>query len=197
MFESLFALFLNNLNYFSIFLLMAVESSFIPFPSEIIMIPAGFLASTGNLNLYLVIFFGILGSIVGAVINYAIGKYLGREIILKHKKLLFINEKHLHTTEKYFKKSGAKTTFFGRLIPVIRQYISIPAGFANMHFGKFILFTAIGAGIWTAFLAILGYSIGLSAAQGIVHVINRVLVFIVVVVAGAFAFYKISKTKKH
>jgi membrane protein DedA with SNARE-associated domain len=197
MFEGLFAIFLNNLNYFSIFILMTIESSFIPFPSEVVMIPAGYLVSTGKLNIYLVILFGILGSIAGAVVNYVIGKYLGREIILKHKKLLFINEKHLHTTEKYFKKNGSKTIFIGRLIPVIRQYISIPAGFANMHFGKFILFTSLGAGIWTAFLTILGYSIGQSAAQGVVHIINIVLVFIVVVFAGVFAFYRISKTKKH
>lgn len=193
MFESIFAFFLNNLNCFSIFVLMTIESSFIPFPSEVVMIPAGYLVATGKLNIYLAIFSGILGSIAGAVVNYVIGKYLGREIILKHKKLLFINEKHLNATEKYFKQNGAKTTFVGRLIPVVRQYISIPAGFANMHFGKFIVFTAIGAGIWTSFLTILGYSVGQSAALGIVHMVNIVLVFIVVVTIGVFAFYKISK----
>lgn len=197
MFETLFSYFLNNINYLSIFILMTIESSFIPFPSEVIMIPAGYLVAVGKLNIFLAIFFGILGSIAGAVINYVIGKYLGREIILKHKKCLFINEKHLHTTENYFKKNGAKTTFIGRLIPVVRQYISIPAGFANMNFGKFILFTTIGAGIWVAFLAILGYSVGQSAAQGIVHILNIILVFIVVVVIGVFSFYNISKANKH
>lgn len=176
---------------------MTIESSFIPFPSEVIMIPAGYLVVAGKLNIFLTIFFGILGSIAGAVINYVIGKYLGREIILKHKKFLFINEKHLRTTENYFKKNGVKTTFIGRLIPVIRQYISIPAGFANMNFGKFVLFTALGAGIWVAFLTILGYSVGQSAAQNIVHTLNIILVFIVVVVIGVFAFYKISKVNKH
>jgi len=197
MFETIFAFFLNNLNYLSIFLLMAIESSFIPFPSEVVMIPAGFLVATGKLNIFLAIFFGILGSVVGAIANYAIGKYIGREIILRHKRLFFIREKHLHITERYFEKSGVKTTFFGRLIPVIRQYISIPAGFANMHFGKFILFTTIGAGIWVSFLTVLGYSVGQSAAQSIVHVINIILIFIVAVFAGAFAFYRISKNSKH
>lgn len=197
MFEALFSYFLNNINYFSIFILMTIESSFIPFPSEVVMIPAGYLVAVGKLNIYLAIFFGILGSIAGAVINYVIGKYLGREIILKHKKFLFINEKHLRTTENYFKKNGVKTTFVGRLIPVVRQYISLPAGFANMNFGKFVLFTALGAGIWTSFLTILGYSVGQSAAQSIVHTLNIILVFIIVVVIGVFAFYKISKANKH
>lgn len=196
MFESIFAYFLNNINYFSIFILMTIESSFIPFPSEVVMIPAGYLVATGKLNIFLAIFFGILGSIAGAVVNYVIGKYLGREIILKHKKFLFINEKHLQTTEKYFKKNGVKTTFIGRLIPVVRQYISLPAGFANMHFGKFVLFTGIGAGIWTAFLTILGYSVGQSAAQSIVHTLNIILVFVVVVAIGGYAFYRMSKADK-
>jgi membrane protein DedA with SNARE-associated domain len=197
MFETLFSYFLNNINYFSIFILMTIESSFIPFPSEVIMIPAGYLVVVGKLNIFLAIFFGMLGSIAGAVINYVIGKYLGREIILKHKKFLFINEKHLRTTENYFKRNGVKTTFIGRLIPVVRQYISLPAGFANMNFGKFVLFTSLGAGIWVAFLTILGYSIGQSAAQSIVHTLNIILVFIVVVAIGVFVFYKISKANKH
>ncbi|MFA5745803.1 MAG: DedA family protein, partial [archaeon] len=106
MFETLFGFFLNNINYLSIFILMTIESSFIPFPSEVIMIPAGFLVATGKLNIFLAILFGILGSIVGAVINYVIGKYLGRKLILKNKKFFFINEKHLEWSEKYFKKHG-------------------------------------------------------------------------------------------
>ena len=176
---------------------MTIESSFIPFPSEVIMIPAGFLISQAKLNFWVVIVFGVLGSIAGAIINYVIGKYLGREIILKHKKFLFINEKHLQTTEKYFEKNGAKTTFIGRLIPVVRQYISLPAGFANMNFGKFILYTAVGSAVWCVFLTALGYYVGQTAALGIVHIVNIVLVFVVVVAIGGYIFYRMLKENKH
>ncbi len=197
MFETIFGFFISHINYLSIFLLMTIGSSFIPFPSEVIMIPAGYLSQQGALNIWLSILMGTLGSIFGAVINYIIGKYIGREIILKHKKLLFINEKHLHATEEFFGKQGAKTTFVGRLIPVIRQYISIPAGFANMHFGKFILYTGIGAGIWVIFLTFLGYYVGQSAAVSIVSLINIIVIFAIAIVIGIFVLYKIQKSNKH
>ncbi len=195
----IFSYFLNNLNYFSITLLMAIESSFIPFPSELVMIPAGYLAYQGNLNLFLAVICGIVGSIAGALVNYYIGLKLGRNIILKHKKFLFINSKHLEWTEEYFKKHGAKTTFIGRLIPTVRQYISIPAGFAKMDIKEFILYTALGAGIWSLFLALLGYFLGLSLAQSIVSIVNYLIlgVIAVVCVIGLVVYLVKRKNKKH
>ncbi|MFA7708585.1 MAG: DedA family protein [archaeon] len=196
MFETLFGFFLNNINYLSIFILMTIESSFIPFPSEVIMIPAGFLVATGKLNIFLAILFGILGSIVGAVINYVIGKYLGRKLILKNKKFFFINEKHLEWSEKYFKKHGVKTTFFGRLIPVIRQYISIPAGFADMPFGKFVFYTGLGAGIWVTILTVLGYYVGQSVATNLVQVFNIIMYVLIVVFAILVVIFLLKRKNK-
>ena len=198
MFETLFGFFLNNINYLSIFILMTIESSFIPFPSEVVMIPAGYLVATGKLNIFLTILMGILGSIAGAVINYAIGKYLGRSLILKNKKFFFINESHLEWSERYFEKHGAKTTFFGRLIPVIRQYISIPAGFANMPFGKFVFYTSIGAGIWVTILTLLGYYVGQSVATNIVYIFNLAIIGLVIILAVLFIiiWWKKKKSQK-
>ena len=200
MIEGIFAYFLNNLNYFSIAILMAIESSFIPFPSEVVMIPAGFLAYQGKLNLILVIFSGIIGSLCGALINYYIGMKLGRTLILKHKKFLFINTNHLEWSEKYFKKHGSKTTFFCRLIPAVRQYISIPAGFAKMDIKKFIIFTTLGAGIWTIFLTFLGYFLGLSVAQNIAHIFNYVIIgllaAIVLLIIGIYILKYNTKSRK-
>jgi len=177
---------------------MTIESSFIPFPSEVVMIPAGYLVATGKLNIFLTILMGILGSIAGAVINYAIGKYLGRSLILKNKKFFFINESHLEWSERYFEKHGAKTTFFGRLIPVIRQYISIPAGFANMPFGKFVFYTSIGAGIWVTILTLLGYYVGQSVATNIVYIFNLAIIGLVIILAVLFIiiWWKKKKSQK-
>jgi len=164
-----------SLGYFGIFILMVIESSFIPFPSEVIIIPAGYLASKGELNLFLIIIIGVLGSIIGALINYYIGKFLGRNYILKKKKLLFINTNHLIKSENFFKKYGGITTFIGRLIPAVRQYISLPAGFSNMNLLKFIGWTALGAGFWVTFLALLGYFIGEGVSKSILTSYNFML----------------------
>jgi len=200
--ETMFSYFLENLNYFSIALLMAIESSFIPFPSEVIMIPAGFLAHQGKLNIFLAIISGIFGSIIGALINYYIGLKLGRHLILKYKKFLFINIKHLEWSEKYFKKHGNKTTFFCRLIPAVRQYISIPAGFAKMDLKEFILYTVLGAGLWVVILTYFGYFLGLSLALNVVHIINYIMYgllgLILLAIAIVYLFKKIkSKNRKH
>lgn len=200
MIETLFTYFLNNLNYFSIALLMTIESSFIPFPSEVIMIPAGYLVYQGKLNIILVILSGIVGSIIGALINYYIGMKLGRHLILRYKKFLFININHLEWSEKYFKKHGSKTTFFCRLIPAVRQYISIPAGFAKMDLKKFIFYTALGAGIWVTILTLLGYYLGLAIAQNLIYIFNYImygLIGVMALVLCGVIIYKLIKSKKH
>lgn len=155
---------LSHLNYWVITLLMAIESSFIPFPSEIVVPPAAYQAAHGDKNVFLVIFFATLGALIGAVINYAIAYYLGRPIIYKFANsrighMCLIDEHKVHVAEKYFDDHGAVGTIIGRLIPAVRQLISIPAGLARMQFSKFMLYTFIGAGLWNTILAAIGYSL--------------------------------------
>lgn len=155
-----------------IFLFMAVESSFIPFPSEVVMIPAGFLAARGELMhghfalaLYLAIIIGILGSLVGAYVNYFLALWVGKPFLEKYGKYFFIKREPLSRACEVFNKYGEATTFICRLVPVIRQLISVPAGISRMPLGSFTLFTTLGAGIWTAILAVIGYAIGRSAGD--------------------------------
>lgn len=150
-----------------IFLLMAIESSFIPFPSEVVMIPAGFLAyrgelTTGNaiLDMFLAFVSGIAGSILGAYVNYYLGLKLGRPFLHKYGKYFFLKEQALDRAEEVFREHGDITTFVCRLIPAIRQLISIPAGLAKMNFKRFTFFTALGAGIWGLILLFIGYGFG-------------------------------------
>lgn len=155
-----------------VFFFMAVESSFIPFPSEIVMIPAGFLAFRGQLSTgspwpdaAFAFLAGLAGCILGAYVNYWIGLRLGRPILHKYGKYFFIKEEALDRAEDLFRRYGDITTFVCRLIPVIRQLISIPAGMSKMAFGRFTFFTALGAGIWNAILLAVGAWFGHSTAD--------------------------------
>lgn len=154
---------LDHLNYWTVTLLMTIESSFIPFPSEVVVPPAAYrAASTGELNIWLVIFFSTLGAVFGALINYYLALWLGKPIVYKFANSRFghmclINQEKVETAEKFFNKHGVIATFIGRLVTVVRQLISIPAGLAKMNIVKFIIYTALGAGIWNAVLAALGW----------------------------------------
>jgi membrane protein DedA with SNARE-associated domain len=155
----------QNMGYGGIALLMAVESLFIPFPSEVIIPPAAFLASQGEMNLLSVIIAGVIGSILGAVLNYWLAFYLGKILIYKiaeHRlsRFLMINPAKIKKSEDFFLRYGNISTLVGRLIPVVRQLISLPAGFARMNFKNFCFYTALGSGIWVTILAILGYAFG-------------------------------------
>ena len=152
--------YIGDMGYWGIFLLMFLESTFFPFPSEIIMIPAGYLAFKGDMNIYMVVFMGILGSVSGALLNYYLAIHFGRAFILKYGKYFFIKEETLDKLESFFTKHGEISTFTGRLIPGIRQLISLPAGLARMNIVKFSFFTALGAGIWVVVLVVLGYVVG-------------------------------------
>ncbi len=154
--------FIENLNYWTITLLMAIESSFIPFPSEVVVPPAAYKAASGEMNLLLVIVFATIGANIGALINYYLAKWLGRPIVYKFANSRFghmclIDEKKVQNAEKYFDEKGALSTFIGRLIPAVRQLISIPAGLARMKIGTFLLYTTLGAGIWNTILALMGW----------------------------------------
>ncbi len=153
------------IGYPGIVLLMAIESSFIPFPSEIVVPPAGYLAAKGEMNLGLVILAGLAGSMIGAYVNYYIAVYAGRPFIVKYGKYFLITEEKLDKCEKYFQTHGEITTFVARLLPGIRQLISFPAGLARMNLAKFTFYTALGAGIWTVILAVFGYVIGRQSAN--------------------------------
>ena len=154
---------LDNLNYWTITLLMTIESSFIPFPSEVVVPPAAYkAASTGEMNVWLVIFFSTLGAEFGALINYFLALWLGKPIVYKFANSRFghmclIDQAKVETAENFFLKYGVAATLTGRLVPAVRQLISIPAGLAKMNLAKFMLFTAIGAGAWNSVLAGLGY----------------------------------------
>lgn len=153
-----------HLNYFWITVLMAIESSFIPFPSEVVVPPAAYFASTegSNLNIYLVVAFATLGALIGALVNYYLSVWIGRPLVYKFANSRFghmclIDEAKVVKAEQYFDKHGAISTFIGRLIPAVRQLISIPAGLARMNLAKFVLYTSLGAGVWNIVLASLGY----------------------------------------
>ena len=155
-----------------VFTFMAVESSFIPFPSEVVMIPAGFLAARGELScgspwadLALAVAVGTLGALAGAFFNYWLSAKLGEPFLRKYGRWFFLKEEALDRAEEVFNRYGAATTFVCRLLPVIRQLISIPAGLSRMPLGSFALFTALGAGIWNAVLAATGFWLGRTAGD--------------------------------
>jgi len=151
---------IGTLGYPGIFLLMAMESSVIPVPSELVMPPAGYLAQQGQMNMFVAILCGTLGSLVGAYANYFAAHYLGRPLILKYGKYVWITEEKFAKVEVFFKEHGEVSTFIGRLLPVVRHLISLPAGLAGMNHWKFSLYTLLGAGMWVTILTYIGYFIG-------------------------------------
>lgn len=154
---------MHHLNYWTITFLMAIESSFIPFPSEVVVPPAAYrAATTGELNVFLVVIFATLGAIIGALVNYYLALWLGRPIVYKFANsrfghLCLIDEDKVFKSEKFFQNHGAISTFIGRLVPAVRQLISIPAGLAHMKMSTFLLFTTLGSALWNSILAIIGY----------------------------------------
>ncbi len=183
-----------DMGYWGVGLLMTIESSFLPFPSEIVVPPAAYLASKGEMNVYLVVLAGVLGSVLGAVINYVLAASFGRFIVYKlaaHKlaRIIFINPENLKRAEDYFLRNSNSATFVGRLIPVIRQLVSIPAGFSKMPFARFAFLTALGSFIWVAILAALGYFLG--ANEDLLHTYYKELSWVFIVLAILYLFFKL------
>ena len=196
---------LENLNYFWVTFFMMIESSFIPFPSEIVVIPAAFMAAEGTMSLPLVILFATVGGLLGATINYVLSYTLGRKIIYafadsKLGHLCLLDSEKVAYAEEYFRKRGVLATLIGRLIPAVRQLISIPAGLSKMNFGKFAFFTFLGAGAWNIILVCIGYGFhGVMNKDELIekvqHYSHEFLLVIIVVFVG-FVGYMIYKNKK-
>lgn len=161
-----FQWFVDNATYLFVFVFMVIESSFIPFPSEVVVPPAAYLACTkGDMNIFMVVLAATAGAIVGALINYYLALWIGRPIVYRFANSRFghaclIDQAKVEKAEQYFDKHGAISTFIGRLIPAVRQLISIPAGLARMNLGIFVLFTGLGALVWNIILAALGWWLG-------------------------------------
>ncbi len=159
-------LFIESAGYWLVFLFMVIESSFLPFPSEVVVPPAAYLAVTkGDMNIFLIVLVATAGAVVGALVNYFLSVWLGRPIVYAFANsrighACLIDREKVDKAERYFDEHGAVSTFIGRLIPAVRQLISIPAGLARMNIGKFVIFTALGAGVWNCILAGLGYWLG-------------------------------------
>ncbi len=179
---------IGALGYPGIFLLMAMESSVIPIPSEVVMPPAGYLAQQGQMNIFLAILAGTFGSLVGAYANYFAAHYLGRPLLLKYGKYVWITEEKFAKVEIFFKEHGEVSTFIGRLLPVVRHLISLPAGLAGMNHIKFSLYTLLGAGIWVTILTFIGYFIGANRDL-IMQYSHQALIGVVVVSVAIIAVY--------
>jgi len=182
---------IGSMGYFGIFALMFLESSFFPFPSEVVMIPAGYLAYKGDMNLTLVILAGIVGSLGGAWFNYILASKFGRKFLLK-----IMSKEKVDKLELFFENHGHISTFTGRLIPGIRQYISFPAGLAKMSPFKFSLYTSLGAGIWVVVLTLLGYYLG--ANQELIHqYLKEITIVTLILVALLIVFYVVKQKRSN
>jgi membrane protein DedA with SNARE-associated domain len=178
----------GQMGYIGIFIMMFLESTFFPFPSEVAMIPAGYLASQGSMNLYLVILIGVSGSLTGALFNYYLAKHYGRRVVIRFGRYFFFDEAKLEKMERFFYKHGSFSTLTSRLIPGIRQFISLPAGLSKMPISAFVIYTTIGAGIWVIILALLGYLIGQNQ-ELINEYLHQIISITLIIIIISTAFY--------
>ena len=179
---------IGTMGYPGIFILMAMESSVFPVPSELVMPPAGYLANRGEMNIWLAILTGTLGSLVGAYANYYAAHWLGRPLILKYGKYVWITEEKFAKVEIFFHKHGEISTFIGRLLPVVRHLISLPAGLAGMHHGKFAFYTTAGAFFWVTILTWIGYFIGQNQ-ELIMRYSHQALIWVILFSVALVAVY--------
>ncbi len=186
---------IGALGYPGIFILMAMESSVIPIPSEVVMPPAGYLAQQGQMNIGIAILCGTVGSLAGAYANYFAARYLGRPLLLRYGKYVWITEEKFGKVERFFQDHGEISTFIGRLFPVVRHLISLPAGLAGMNHIKFSLYTLLGAGIWVTVLTYIGYFIGANRDL-IMKYSHQALIGVVVVSVFIIYFYIRAHKKK-
>ncbi len=185
--------------YTGIFILMALESTVVPIPSELVLIPAGYLAYKGEMNFLLIILASTLGSLAGASLNYAFALWVGRPFLERYGKYFFVRQELLHKTDKFFRTHGAISTFTGRLIPGIRHLISLPAGLTRMHFGTFSFYTCLGAGIWSLVLTLMGYWVGGNEAlikENLPLVTVGVIALVAAILSGYYLWQKKSTKRE-
>jgi membrane protein DedA with SNARE-associated domain len=183
----------SGLGYVEITVLMALESSLFPVPSELVMIPAGYLASSGQLNPVLCVVAGTLGSVIGASANYLLGEYVGRAFLLRYGRYLLIDSRKYHDAEALFLRNAYLATFVGRLLPVVRHLISLPAGVFGMAWAPFLLITALGSALWCSVLVAVGFYFGEPAVQIVRSYTHEVAIAVLVVLAAFviwFLFYR-------
>jgi membrane protein DedA with SNARE-associated domain len=197
LFHSLFDWYMANLNYFTVALLMAIESTFLPLPSEVVIPFAAYKAAQGQLNVFGVVIFGTFGALCGSLINYFLAKYLGRPLVYKFAdsgigRLFLLSKEKIEHAENYFIRNGKSSTFIGRLVPGIRHLISIPAGLAKMNLRDFILYTFVGAGIWNIILAVIGFYLYEIREQ-----IFPYLGYILLALGAGFVVYLIINARKN
>ena len=185
---------ISSLGYIGIIILMFLESTVVPVPSEVVMIPAGYLAHKGEMNIYIVILLGVLGSLGGALFNYFFALKFGKRFLLKYGKYFFVSPETIEKTEVFFKNHGHISTFSGRLIPGLRHYISLPAGLAKMNLFVFCLYTSLGATIWVVILTLLGYYLGDNEA--LVKEYLRYLIIGLLISLAILGFWYYRKVKK-
>lgn len=195
-FSTIIDWYMAHINYWTITLLMAIESSFIPFPSELVIPPAAWKAAEGDLNVFLVVFFGTVGALIGALFNYYFALYLGRAIVYRFAeskvgRLMLLSRQGVEKAEAYFVRHGKSSTLIGRLVPAVRQLISLPAGLARMKLKDFILFTVIGSATWNIILAAMGYF--LYTQKEILHRYYTELSWAMVVLGVMFIIYLVFK----
>ncbi len=180
----------EQFGYLGIFIMMFLESTFFPFPSEVAMIPAGYLAAKGDMNLIMAIVVGTLGSLMGALFNYYLAKKYGRKGVLRFGKYFFFTEEKLQKMEAFFVNHGSFSTFVARLIPGVRQLVSLPAGLSKMPLDKFALHTTLGAGLWGTVLVLLGYFLGDNEAliKEYLHQIVLATLAIIAIASGIYVF---------
>ena len=197
LFHSLFDWYMANLNYFTVALLMAIESTFLPLPSEVVMPFAAYKAGQGDLNVFLVIISGTAGALSGSLINYTLAYYLGRPIVYRFAgsrlgRLFLLSVEKVEHAENYFIRNGKSSTFIGRLVPGVRHLISIPAGLARMNLRDFSMYTFMGAGIWNIILAVIGYYL-YEIREQIFPYIGHILL----VLGAGFVIYLVIKERRN
>lgn len=186
--------FVDTMGYIGLFIMAALESTFLPIPSEATMVPAGYLIYQGKMNAELAFISCVLGTLAGSLANYGIARYLGRRVLLRYQHILFINEEKLEKIEKFFIKHGPVSIFTGRLVFGVRHFISFPAGLAKMDLKKFCFYTLAGASIWVTVLLTLGYAFG-GNEDKITHILPAIKVGAAALVIGFIFFYRRKKLK--
>ncbi len=178
----------HDWGYLGIFILMGLESTVLPVPSEAVLIPAGYLAYQGKMSFTLIVLASTLGSLAGATLNYVFALWVGRPFLERWGRYFFVRQELLHKTDAFFLRHGAVSTFTGRLIPGIRHLISLPAGLTRMHYGKFAFYTCLGAGIWSLILTAMGWYIG-GNEELIARYLKQITIGLVLVIGAGIALY--------